>query len=88
VDASHAIEVDAFIPVSTNASTTLWSGHNDKAHGRPADAPPPLLACIPEGLAPPEHEVAEARLLRREAVIWAVRNPHKELELILRKRWP
>jgi 4-amino-4-deoxy-L-arabinose transferase-like glycosyltransferase len=81
----NAIELDAFIPVSTNASTTLWSGHNSEANGGPTYAPPELLARIPKGLDSAEHEVAEARLLRREAVHWAIRNPHKELGLIPRK---
>jgi 4-amino-4-deoxy-L-arabinose transferase-like glycosyltransferase len=81
----NAIEMDAFIPVATNASTTLWSGHNSEANGGPTYAPPALLARIPEDLGPTRHEVAEARLLRREAVHWAIRNPHKELGLIPRK---
>jgi 4-amino-4-deoxy-L-arabinose transferase-like glycosyltransferase len=81
----NAIEMDAFIPVATNASTTLWSGHNSEANGGATYAPESLLARIPKGLSPTRHEVEEARLLRREAVHWAVRNPHKELGLIPRK---
>jgi 4-amino-4-deoxy-L-arabinose transferase-like glycosyltransferase len=81
----NAVEMDAFIPVSTNASTTLWSGHNANANGGTVYAPDTLLARIPKGISPSEHEVAEARLLRKEAVHWAVRNPHKELGLIPRK---
>jgi Glycosyltransferase family 87 len=78
-------KMDAFIPVATNASTTLWSGHNSKANGGTVYAPPSLLARIPKGLDSTEHEVAEARLLRKEAVHWAVRNPAKELGLIPRR---
>jgi 4-amino-4-deoxy-L-arabinose transferase-like glycosyltransferase len=81
----NAIEMDAFIPVATNASTTLWSGHNSEANGGAVYAPPELLARIPKRLSPTQHEVAEARLLRREAVHWAIRNPPKELGLIPRK---
>jgi 4-amino-4-deoxy-L-arabinose transferase-like glycosyltransferase len=81
----NAIEMDAFIPVATNASTTLWSGHNSEANGGPTYAPPSLLARIPKRLSPTQHEVEEARLLRREAIHWAIRNPHKELGLIPRK---
>jgi 4-amino-4-deoxy-L-arabinose transferase-like glycosyltransferase len=81
----NAIEMDAFIPVSTNASTTLWSGHNANANGGPTYAPPSLLARIPKSLDPTQHEVEEARLLRREAISWAIHNPHKELGLIPRK---
>ncbi len=29
----NAIVMDAFIPLSTNSSTTLWSGHNPQATG-------------------------------------------------------
>jgi 4-amino-4-deoxy-L-arabinose transferase-like glycosyltransferase len=81
----NAIEMDAFIPVATNASTTLWSGHNSEANGGAVYAPPELLARIPTGLDQTQHEVAEAKLLRKEAVHWAVRNPPKELGLIPRK---
>jgi hypothetical protein len=81
----NAIEMDAFIPVATNASTTLWSGHNSEANGGVVYAPPSLLARIPEGLSQTQHEVEEAALLRREAIHWAIRNPHKELGLIPRK---
>ena len=81
----NAIAMDAFIPVATNASTTLWSGHNPNANGGPIYAPPELLDRIPKGISPTEHEVEEARLLRREAVRWAIRNPHKELGLIPRR---
>jgi 4-amino-4-deoxy-L-arabinose transferase-like glycosyltransferase len=81
----NAIEMDAFIPVATNASTTLWSGHNAEANGGRTDPPASLLARIPKDVTSTEREVAEARLLRREAVAWAIRNPHKELGLIPRK---
>ena len=46
----NAIEMDAFIPVATNASTTLWSGHNSEANGGATYASPELLARIPKGL--------------------------------------
>jgi 4-amino-4-deoxy-L-arabinose transferase-like glycosyltransferase len=81
----NAIQMDAFIPVATNASTTLWSGHNPEANGGATYAPPELLDRIPKGITPSEREVEEARLLRREAVSWAVHNPLKELGLIPRK---
>lgn len=80
----NAIEMDAFIPVATNASTTLWSGHNANANGGPTYAPESLLAKVPKG-DPVKAEVEEARVLRRDAVYWAVHNPHKELGLIPRK---
>jgi 4-amino-4-deoxy-L-arabinose transferase-like glycosyltransferase len=80
----NAVVMDAFIPVSSNASVTLWSGHNPTANGGPTYAPPALLAEAEREDAP-SPEVAHARVLRREAVRWALRNPHKELGLIPRK---
>jgi 4-amino-4-deoxy-L-arabinose transferase-like glycosyltransferase len=81
----NAIQMDAFIPVATNASTTLWSGHNSEANGAAVYAPPELLARIPKGLTPTQQEVEGARLERREAIRWATHNPLKELGLIPRK---
>lgn len=81
----NAVVMDSFIPVATNPSTTLWSGHNPSANGGPTYASPALLARIPPGLSSPKHEVAEAHLLRTEAIHWAVRNPLKELGLIPRR---
>jgi 4-amino-4-deoxy-L-arabinose transferase-like glycosyltransferase len=81
----NAVEMDTFVPVATNASTMLWPGHNSEANGGPIAPTPALLARIPGGLDPTRHEVEEAQLLRREAVHWAIRNPHKELGLIPRK---
>ena len=80
----NAIRMDAFIPVSSNASVTLWSGHNPTANGGPTYAPPELLNQARDEDAP-NAEVAHSRLLRREAVKWAIHNPHKELGLIPRK---
>ena len=81
----NVVVMDSFIPVATNASTTLWSGHNPNANGGPTYAPPELLARIPQHLPPKVYEVEEAGVLRREAVNWAIHNPHKELGLIPRK---
>jgi hypothetical protein len=81
----NAIQMDAFIPVATNASTTLWSGHNSEANGGAVYAPPELLARLPKGLSPTQEEVEGAKLERREAIKWATHNPLKELGLIPRK---
>ena len=81
----NAVVMDSFVPVATNASTTLWSGHNPAADGGPTYAPPSLIKRVPGNLRSPAHEVAEARLLRREALHWAVHHPLEELELIPRK---
>lgn len=82
----NANVMHAFIPVATNASTTLWSGHNPSANGGPSFAPPELLARIKEKNSV-AHEVGEARLLRREAISWARTHPRRELTLIPRKLW-
>ena len=81
----NAIVMDAFIPVSTNASTTLWSGHNERATGGVVYAPSSLYEKVPGRNDPQRAEVGEARLLRREAIEWAIHNPDKELGLIPRK---
>jgi 4-amino-4-deoxy-L-arabinose transferase-like glycosyltransferase len=76
----NAIEMDSFVPLSTNSSTTLWSGHNPDATGAQIYAPESLLSQIyPRG---PRREIEEGRLLRREAIDFMVHNPGRELELI------
>lgn len=66
-----------FVPVGTNASSTLWSGHNPGANGGPTYQPPAELA------APSRLTEAEfAAKLRRQAIDWAVHHPRRELELI------
>jgi 4-amino-4-deoxy-L-arabinose transferase-like glycosyltransferase len=80
----NASTMHAFIPVSTNASTTLYSGHNPKANGGPTYVTGKLLAKI-HSKDPQQQEVGEARVARQEALEWAVRNPQKELGLIPRR---
>lgn len=73
----NAVVLDEWVPVSNNPSGTLWSGHNPDANGwivNPGDIPPPGTS-----------ETERANQLRREAISWALRNPHKELGLIPRK---
>jgi 4-amino-4-deoxy-L-arabinose transferase-like glycosyltransferase len=81
----NADRMDAFVPVATNASAALWPGHNPEANGWVMAPPAELLARVPKGLNPTEHEVEETALLRGEARSWAIRNPHKEVGLIPRK---
>jgi 4-amino-4-deoxy-L-arabinose transferase-like glycosyltransferase len=74
----NAIVMDAFIPLSTNSSTTLWSGHNPGADGGESYASRELTGEI-TGKQP---EVEEARILRREAFKFFRTHPGRELELI------
>ena len=43
----NTLVLDTFVPLSTNASTTLWSGHNPSAPGHQSYAPE-LLRGIPQ----------------------------------------
>jgi 4-amino-4-deoxy-L-arabinose transferase-like glycosyltransferase len=76
----NTLVMDAFVPLSTNSSTTLWSGHNPAATGSQNYAPHELLAQIPP--TGKEREIEEGRLLRREAFDYMVSHPARELELI------
>ena len=80
----NTAEAGSFVGVATNSSTTLWSGHNPGADGGPTYAPRSLLAPALKktGL---EFEIAEARLLRREALKYMREHPLRELSLIPRK---
>lgn len=76
----NTVALDTFVPLSTNASTTLWSGHNPDATGAQIYAPESLLRQVPtSGVA---REVEESRLLRREALDYMTSHPLRELELI------
>jgi hypothetical protein len=77
----NAVVMDAFIPVSTNSSATLWVGHNPNADGGPNYATKEVLAPI-AGAKGRDFEVEEARLLRREALEHVVEHPLRELYLI------
>ncbi|MFL5866232.1 MAG: glycosyltransferase family 39 protein [Thermoleophilaceae bacterium] len=76
----NAIAMDAFVPISTNASITLWSGHNPSAKGAQTYAPPSLLRRV-HGTGK-EREIGESRLLRREALRYMRTHPGRELVLI------
>src|SRR3954471_10458624 len=73
----NAIAVHGFVPVATNASATLWSGHNPKANGGPVYHSPAQLAAL-RGLS----EVEASARTRDDAIDWAVHHPLRELELI------
>ncbi|MFL5866233.1 MAG: ArnT family glycosyltransferase [Thermoleophilaceae bacterium] len=74
----NAIVMDAFIPLATNSSTTLWSGHNPTANGGQSYAGHELTKQI-TGKQP---EVEEARILRKAAFKFMRTHPKRELELI------
>jgi 4-amino-4-deoxy-L-arabinose transferase-like glycosyltransferase len=76
----NAIAMDAFVPLSTNASITLWSGHNPDANGAQVYAPRSLLREV-QGRGK-EREIGESELLRRKAFEFMGSHPGRELELI------
>src|SRR3954454_7953685 len=73
----NAFAVHGFVPVATNASATLWSGHNPDANGGPVYHSPAQLAAL-RGLS----EVEASARTRDDAIDWAVHHPLRELELI------
>jgi 4-amino-4-deoxy-L-arabinose transferase-like glycosyltransferase len=76
----NAIVMDAFIPVSNNASWTLGSAHNPRANGGEASIPPSWSRVIAN-----RNETDGAQELRRLSIDWAIHNPLKEIGLIPRK---
>src|SRR5439155_13883148 len=74
----NAVVVHAFDAVATKESDTLWSGHNSAAQGGPVYAPHTLLLKARGA----NFELAEANLLRREAIKFAVHHPLREVKLI------
>jgi 4-amino-4-deoxy-L-arabinose transferase-like glycosyltransferase len=66
-----------FVPVSGNASFTLWAGHNPRANGGPVYQSPAELAKLNKL---PEAEAGSRQ--RSDAIDWAVSHPLRELELI------
>jgi 4-amino-4-deoxy-L-arabinose transferase-like glycosyltransferase len=76
----NAIAMDAFVPVATNASQTLWSGHNPGATG--GQTYPPAGFEDQFGTELPARELEASAALRSEAIQYVVRHPLRELELI------
>ncbi len=76
----NAIVMDAFVPVATNASQTLWSGHNDAATGGQVYPPPEYFDRF--GPEAPEWELESVAALRNDAFEFMIENPVRELELI------
>jgi 4-amino-4-deoxy-L-arabinose transferase-like glycosyltransferase len=73
----NAIVVHGFVPVATNASATLWSGHNPHANGGPTYHSPAELAALGK-----LSEVDASARVRHDAIHWAIHHPLRELELI------
>lgn len=83
--ARNAVEMDAFVPISTNGSQTLWSGHNDGAYGGPSYVTGGAAVRQRPTRSPREQELDDARRLRAEAVDWMVAHPLGEALLVPRK---
>lgn len=76
----NAREMGAFVPIATNASATLWVGHNPAATG--AQVYPEEGFYDQFGFEQPSRELDSTSYLRREAIDYMVRNPGNELRLI------
>jgi hypothetical protein len=72
--------MDAFVPISTNASQTLWAGHSPAATGGQIYPSSSYLAQFPPDA--PEFELESAAAMRRDAIDYMVTHPLRELELI------
>ena len=74
----NAVVLDAFVPVSNNASWTLASAHSPNANGGEVETPP-------EWTPPGVPEAERAKAVRSKAIHWAIGHPLKELGLIPRR---
>lgn len=76
----NAIVMDAFVPIATNASQTLWSGHHDGATGGQTYPPADYLDAFPEDVRTRELESSKA--LRDDAIEFMLTHPVRELQLV------
>lgn len=76
----NAVVMDAFVPVATNASQTLWSGHHPHATGGQTYPPADYLDRFPADVRTRELESSKA--LRDEAIDFMLHHPGRELQLI------
>ncbi len=76
----NAIVMDAFVPVATNASATLWSGHHAGATGGQTYPPESYYQQFDQE--PPLRELQSGTALRNDAVRYMVTHPVRELQLI------
>lgn len=76
----NAVVMDAFVPVATNASQTLWSGHHAGATGGQTYPPADYLDQFPDDVRARELESSKA--LRDDAVEFMLTHPGRELQLV------
>jgi hypothetical protein len=76
----NAIVMDAFVPVATNASATLWSGHHAGATGGQTYPPESYYQQFDQE--PPLRELQSGKALRNDAIEYMVTHPLHELQLI------
>ncbi len=77
----NAVTMNAFVPLATNSSETLWAGHNPDATGGqvyPPDAFYEPFNDVPDT----EWELRTTGALRHDALSYMIRHPARELELI------
>jgi 4-amino-4-deoxy-L-arabinose transferase-like glycosyltransferase len=76
----NAVVMDEFVPSGTNASHTLWAGHNPAATGGQVYPPPGYEDRFSSES--PARELESSKALRSEALEFMFTNPARELELI------
>jgi len=76
----NAIVMDAFVPIATNASATLWSGHHADATGGQTYPPESYYQQFDQE--PPLRELQSGTALRNDAVRYMLTHPLHELQLI------
>ena len=76
----NAVRMGALVPTGTNASHTLWAGHNPAATGGQTYPPDEYFDQFTQTA--PERELESAAALRRDAIEYAVNHPLNELKLI------
>ncbi len=76
----NAVRVGALVPTGTNASHTLWSGHNPGATGGQTYPPDEYFDRFTQTA--PERELESAAALRSDAIDYMLSHPLRELQLI------
>ena len=76
----NAIVMDAFVPIATNASATLWSGHHAGATGGQTYPPESYYQQFDQE--PPLRELQSGTALRNDAIEYMFTHPLHELQLI------